>query len=128
MHYQKLWLSFGILYIGFILAASLLKVPDINIMQFELRDKAIHFLMYFILVGWFAQLYKKISTRITILLGAILLGMLIEYLQGMTSYRSFDYLDGLANSTGAVFAFLLARPPLDSILKKIDSHLNNILS
>ncbi len=128
MYYQKLWLTLGFLYIGIILAGSLLKMPDINIMQFEFRDKVIHFLMYFILVGWFAQLYKKTSSRLAILIGAIFLGIVIEHLQGMTSNRSFDYLDGLANTIGAVCAFLLAHPPLDSILIKIDSQLNNLLS
>ncbi|MCP3848992.1 MAG: VanZ family protein [Gammaproteobacteria bacterium] len=103
-------------------------MPDINVMQFEFRDKVIHFLIYFILVGWFAQLYKKTSSRLAILIGAIFLGIVIEHLQGMTSYRSFDYLDGLANTSGAVCAFLLAHPPLDSILKRIDSQLNNLLS
>ncbi len=123
MHYRNLWLILGVLYISFILAGSLLRVPDISIMSFEYRDKVIHFAMYFILVGWFVQLYQKTSSRIIILAGAILLGMLIEYLQGMTAYRSFDYFDEIANSIGAMCAFLLARTSFASILSAIDSRL-----
>lgn len=123
MHYRHLWLTLGVLYIGFILAGSLLRVPEISIMEFEFRDKVIHFTLYFILVAWFAQLYKKNFARIVILMAAILLGMIIESLQGMTAYRSFDYFDGLANSIGAICAFLLARTSFDSILSKIDSRL-----
>lgn len=123
MHYRKIWLTFGILYIGFIIAGSLLRVPDITILSFDYMDKLIHFSLYFILVGWFVQLYQKLSQRIIVLAAAILLGILIEYLQGMTAYRSFDYLDGVANSIGAVSAFLLAKTSFDSILSIIDSRL-----
>ncbi|MCW8930182.1 MAG: VanZ family protein [Gammaproteobacteria bacterium] len=126
MHYRKLWLILGILYIGFILAGSLLREPDISIMSFEYKDKVIHFTAYFILVAWFVQLYKKTSSRIIILVGAILLGVTIEYLQGMTAYRSFDYFDGIANSIGAICAFLLARTSFDSILSIIDSKLYHL--
>ena len=123
MHYRHIWLALGICYIGFILAGSLLKVPEISIMEFESRDKVIHFALYFILVAWFVQLYKTNHARIIILISAILLGMIIEHLQGMTAYRSFDYLDGLANSIGAVCAFLLAKTSFDSILFRIDARL-----
>lgn len=123
MHYRRLWLTLGVLYIGFILAGSLLRMPDISIMSFEYRDKVIHFALYFILVGWFIQLYQKTSSRIIILAGAILLGMLIEYLQGMTAYRSFDYFDEFANSLGAMCAFFLGRSSFASILSAIDSRL-----
>jgi len=119
MHYRKLWLAIGVIYIGFILTASLLKAPDINVI-INHTDKAVHFLSYFILVGWFVQLYPKLNSRISILISAIALGMLIEYLQGMTSYRSFDFADEIANSIGALSAFILARPPFDSLLATLD--------
>lgn len=123
MHYRKVWLTLGILYIAFIIAGSLLRVPDITILSFDYMDKLIHFGLYFILVGWFVQLYQKLSQRIITLAAAILLGILIEYLQGMTAYRSFDYLDGVANSIGAGSAFLLARTSFASTLSIIDSRL-----
>jgi len=119
MHYRSLWIVLGILYIGFILAGSLLKVPDVNL-QIGYTDKIIHFLMYFILVGWFIQLYHTLSSRLLVLLGAVLLGLLIEYLQGMTAYRSFDYTDELANSMGAITAFLLANTAFATLLERID--------
>ena len=123
MHYRNLWLTIGTLYIGLILASSLMELPDVQTMSFENRDKAIHFILYFVLVSWFVQLYKTTSARIAIMAGAIFLGLLIEYLQGMTSYRSLDYLDGIANSIGAISAFFLARTSFDSILSAIDSWL-----
>jgi glycopeptide antibiotics resistance protein len=124
MHYRRLWLLLGLAYIILILTVSLIRVPEVDVISFESRDKFIHFLMYFILVAWFAQLYEKNSQRLIILLGAISLGMLTEVLQGMTSYRSFDYWDELANSAGAICAFLLARSSFDSLLEKIDQQIH----
>lgn len=119
MHYRRLWMSLGFLYIAFILLGSLLRVPEVNL-HFSYSDKMIHFLLYFILAGWFIQLYHKLTSRLLVILGAMLLGLLIENLQGMTAYRSFDYADELANSMGAITAFLFANTAFATVLKRID--------
>ena len=122
MHYRRLWLLLGWLYVLLVLYGSLSRVPDID-MPFDNTDKLIHFLMYFILAGWFVQLYSRRSQRIVILGSAILLGIIIEFLQGLTAYRSFDMLDALANSIGAISAFLLAGTSLALLLKRFDNWL-----
>ncbi len=122
MHYRRLWLLLGWLYVLLVLYGSLSRVPDID-MPFDNTDKLIHFLMYFILAGWFVQLYSRRSQHIVILGSAILLGIIIEFLQGLTAYRSFDMLDALANSIGALSAFLLAGTSLALLLKRFDNWL-----
>ncbi len=122
MHYKKLWLILGYCYVAFILIGSLLKAPEVNIIMNH-TDKIIHFLLYFILVAWFIQLYKSTTDRVIILIAAISLGMCIETLQGMTAYRRFDFLDQIANSTGAICAILLAKTQLSSLLKPFDQWL-----
>jgi len=119
MHYRRLWLTFGIIYIITIFLLSLVKVPDIS-SPISHSDKIIHFLMYFILVGWFVQLYENRQIRLFVLLCAIFLGLFIELLQGMTSYRNFDYYDGIANSIGAIAAFSLAKTSFSCILSEVD--------
>ena len=122
LHYRKVWLLTGIIYIAIILLTSLVKLPETTI-PLSQSDKMVHFFLYFILVGWFVQLYKKNSSHLLILFSAILLGLFIEFLQGMTSYRRFDNLDELANSIGALCAFFLAKTSFSSILKKLDAWL-----
>lgn len=119
MHFRRLWIFLGIAYIVFILVASLLRIPDIN-QSFSYTDKVVHFVTYFILVGWFVQLYHKSSSRLLILLAAILFGMIIEILQGMTAYRSFDIADEILNALGAGCAFVLARTNFDNLLRRFD--------
>jgi glycopeptide antibiotics resistance protein len=120
MYFRKLWLIYGFLYIALIIALSLSRVPDVNA-YISFTDKVIHFLIYFLLVGWFVQLYHRRKIRWLIFSGAILLGMGIEFLQGMTDYRSFDYLDEVANAIGAACALLLARTRFDCLLMHIDN-------
>lgn len=79
-------------------------------------DKVAHFLMYFILAGLFLWEYnhrqfKGEASKAKQLFWAILLisciyGGLIEYLQGLTSYRGMDEMDLVADVAGALFAYL----------------------
>ncbi len=122
MHYRGFWLLLGWLYVLLLLYGSLIRMPDINT-YIDHTDKLIHFLLYFLLAGWFVQLYSRLSQRIVILGSTILLGIIIEFLQGLTAYRSFDMLDALANSIGAISAFLLAGTSLALLLKRFDNWL-----
>lgn len=75
----------------------------------EMSDKAHHLLAYFALMFWFGQLYAR---RLPVLLGCLGLGLALEWLQGLTGYRTASGLDMLANTAGALLAWaLLARLP-----------------
>ncbi len=127
MYYQKIWLFLGQLYILFIFSASLLTVPEVNI-NIAFLDKIVHFLLYFLLVGWFIQLYPQSHSKRIIVIAAISMGMLIEILQGMTLYRSFELADELANSIGAISAFTLDRSGLIRGLNSLDGWLYHWLN
>lgn len=68
-------------------------------------DKAYHAISYGILMAWWAQLYSK-PHHAKVFIGATLFGVLIEFIQPYTG-RSFDLLDMLANTTGALIAWIL---------------------
>ncbi len=122
MHYRGFWLLLGWLYVLLLLYGSLIRVLDINT-YIDHTNKLIHFLLYFLLAGWFVQLYSRLSQRIVILGSEKLLGIIIEFLQGLTAYRSFDMLDALASSIRAISAFLLAGTSLALLLKCFDNWL-----
>ena len=79
---------------------------------FDNFDKVIHFGMYFTL---FLVLYKSITLSYTVifikiktLLFVILYGFLMEIMQKYVSInRSFEFIDLLANTTGAIFGLLI---------------------
>lgn len=63
----------------------------------------------------FCLIYDQWRPRLSYAAGFIAMGMAIEFLQGMTDYRTFDVLDMAANATGVLFvlagAVLLSRMP-----------------
>lgn len=84
------------------------KLPDVEI---DYGDKIFHFLAYALLcwlwyiVFYFKQNLSKRKAIIRAIILSIFFGMLLEVLQGtITSHRSFDVYDAIANSLGALLA------------------------
>lgn len=76
--------------------------------DFEQSDKLGHFLAYGGLMFWFCQLYPKAQTRVHYAAGFIALGVGMEFLQGMTDYRTFEVLDMVANTIGVSLGWVAA--------------------
>lgn len=79
----------------------------------ESGDKLGHLAAYGVLMFWFAQLYAR---RMPWAAAFVVMGVVLEFLQGWLGYRSFEILDMLANSGGVLLgwgsALLLKRPLL----------------
>lgn len=90
-----------------IIYLSLIKVPTININVRNL-DKWQHSFAYFTLsISWLLAYYKKPNKKYLIVTLCILLGIIIEVLQEtLTSYRTGDLLDILANTAGVLLGLL----------------------
>lgn len=101
--------------------ASPVSLPEVNVSN---SDKIAHTTVYFILtVLWtlFFFFEKKIKKQKAILLSGVLAffyGTIIEILQSViTSFRTTDYLDGIANTFGIVLACILC----SKLLKRVKS-------
>jgi VanZ family protein len=83
-------------------------MPKTNI-KISNIDKLYHSFAYFTLtISWLLSFYKKPEKKYVIVIGCIILGIIIEVLQGtLTIYRTGDYLDVLANSFGVLLALLI---------------------
>tara|TARA_B110000902_G_scaffold190943_1_gene216191 strand:- start:270 stop:647 length:378 start_codon:yes stop_codon:yes gene_type:complete len=90
-----------------ILYLSLIKMPEYNVAIRHL-DKWQHCFAYLVLTFfWLFAFYKK-ERKHLIIFCCILFGILIEVLQyTITNYRTGDYLDVLANSSGVLFGFFI---------------------
>lgn len=92
---------------------SLTSVPKVNFgLSFKSSDKYLHTFAYFTLTFiWlfvFRKQYPKLSFKIIALSSLTVYGIILEGLQGsLTSYRTADFYDALANFTGIVLAILL---------------------
>lgn len=90
---------------------SLSAVPKLNL-GIKSGDKYLHFIAYLGLsILWYFALKDKINKKlfkILVPLGLIFYGIILEGLQsGLTTYRTGDVYDALANTTGVIVGLVL---------------------
>lgn len=91
-----------------IVCLSLLKIPKTKITITNI-DKFYHSIAYFTLtISWLFVYYKKSQKKYIIVICCIIFGIIIELLQStLTNYRTGEYLDVIANSSGVILALLI---------------------
>jgi len=119
---HKLYFVLAIVWTILIVVSSLISLDAAPAVSFVGVDKIVHALFYFVFVLlWIMALNEKYKLIIVGI--ALFLGGIIEFLQGiMQQHRSADWCDFLANSIGAVLAFVLSKKII-SLLKRF--HLYN---
>ncbi len=94
---------------------SLSAVPKLNLgLGIKAGDKYLHFIAYFGLsLMWYFALKDRINQKIFkifVPLALIFYGIILEGLQsGLTTYRTGDIYDAVANTAGVIVALILFR-------------------
>ena len=117
---RKLWLFTGWLLIALVVYLSL--VPALPSIDIAAADKVAHVFAYATLTLWFLQLYPA-DRRAMLVIGFIMMGIALEFLQGLTASRSFEYADIAANTGGVALGWLLAKTRLSNTLHVIEKQL-----
>ena len=102
----KMFLIAGVITLSLVIL-SLMKIPAHNLGVTHL-DKWQHCFAYFALsISWLIVFYKK-KKKLLVVVCCILLGVIIEILQNtLTSYRTGDYQDVIANSLGVLLGLFV---------------------
>jgi len=119
------WLVLGWGWVAVIIYLSLMPNPPEPV-HFWSADKLEHVMAYALLMLWFCQVYRQRRSRILLAALLIAMGIIIEYLQRETGYRTFDYADMLANSTGVVVGWSWARTGLGRVFAFIEYHYSRL--
>ena len=119
LRFKRLWIAVGIALILFVTITSIITIPA-PMKVFMLKDKVVHTLAYAGLMVWFSQIYRHDLTRLLLAVGLVLMGVGIEYLQGMTTSRQFDVMDMVANTSGVVLAWALAYTWVGTLLARFE--------
>jgi VanZ family protein len=118
---KRAWIALGTLFVLLVIYLSLMPdPPDLGAPEGLKID---HVLAYAWLMIWFAQVYRAPWNRLSLALALCGMGILLEYLQGMTDYRGFEYSDMVINSSGVAVGFVLAQTPLQNGLKTLEAFL-----
>ena len=119
LQFKRLWIVLGI---GFVLLVIYLSLtPDPPALGVPEGMKIGHVLAYGWLMIWFAQIYRSQSRRLPFGAAFCTLGIVLEYLQGMTDCRGFEYWDMLINAAGVALGFALAQTPLQNGLRMLEA-------
>ncbi|WP_348710513.1 VanZ family protein [Tenacibaculum sp. 190524A05c] len=102
---KSLYLAIAVTIIIAIL--SLIKIGKQPI-SFTYLDKVEHAIAYFVLGFLWLLTFIKRDVKVIVIITVALYGVLLEVLQSeLTNYRTFDYMDMLANTFGALLAFMV---------------------
>ena len=111
-YYPTLWQMLGALLFAIVALGSLapisLAVPGPSLPH---MDKIMHMAAYALLTAWYLAISPGRTARVFVPLMLLAAGLAIEWLQGMTGYRTASLADAWANLAGVIFgATLLVRP------------------
>ncbi len=115
---RKLWLVIGWLLVLLVIYLSL--VPIAIEVPVDEGDKFGHVAAYVVLMFWFSNCYETLNTRSRFAIGFVALGVGLEFVQGGTSYRTFEVADMAADAIGVALGWALAPPRLPNFLRSIE--------
>lgn len=110
------WLTGGYLLAAAIVYFSLAPTATVSLEQGW--DKIYHLLAYLTLMLWFAQACER--RRWPMLAFVCMgLGVLLEFAQRYSEYRTFSYDDMVANAAGVAVAWLLASAGVNQAVRRL---------
>lgn len=121
LRYKNAWRSIAWLIILVIIVLSLIPDPD-KITPFSASDKIMHALAYGVAMFWFGLCFRRKKLYL-IALFLILLGIVLEVIQGQTGYRTMSFYDIIANCAGVLIGLALSFSPLVKTLQYIEHRL-----
>ena len=123
--FRRIWLLVGC---GMVAAVVVLSLIPVEVDLGGDSDKLAHFLAYGSLSLWFGMIFTGTSRQFGITVAIVALGVVLEFLQGLTGYRTFSIADMIANALGAALGWGLAQTPLKNGLVWIERRISGVPS
>lgn len=94
----------------FVAVASLISTNSLPKQNFNISDKALHALAYFLLMWSWLIVFRKdrsFKSKLSIFMCLLVFGIILEFLQGeMLLHRTADWKDVMANITGLMLGLI----------------------
>lgn len=123
LRHLRIYRALGVVAVAVMLALSLLPLGGVGT-ALPHGDKLQHALAYLLLTGWFAQLLQGWRARGLLTVGLLGLGVLVEGLQSLTTWRSAELADLLANTCGIALGLLLTAGRGATLLEGLERRLD----
>ena len=123
IRFKALWFLTGVALIALVIYLSLTSSPVDTGLNFPYEDKLYHALAYFVLMGWFGQIYHTTRQRNIFATLFIILGLSMEYMQSFDPNRMAEFADMVANVAGVLLGYMLTTTGLKNTLLVIEQKL-----
>jgi VanZ family protein len=117
LRHAKLWLGIGVVLVLGVITGSL--VPARMIEAIDVSDKLEHSGSYLLLMAWFGGLYRR-GLQPWVGLGLVVLGVVLDLLQGLTATRTLDPADMAANTVGVLIGLALSQTFLHGWCQRVE--------
>jgi hypothetical protein len=117
--HRRTWIALGVVIIAAIWILSL--IPNPPHIGVEGEDKVGHVVAYGVLMLWWSQILIRSWDRLIIAAAFITMGIVIEFVQGWTGWRTFEVADMIADAIGVAMGWCTACTPAGSILARFES-------
>lgn len=110
LKFKNLWMGIGLIQVLMAFYLCLRPMPE-TIQTIPHLDKLYHFSAYALLTWYQIQIFGTHNKKSLLFIFIIFMiqGFLIEILQFMTGYRSFELWDMAANASGSLYAILFCK-------------------
>ena len=119
LSHRRTWIALGVTIIAAIWILSL--IPNPPQIGFEGEDKVGHVVAYGVMMLWWSQILIRSRDRLIIAAAFVTMGVLIEFVQRWTGWRTFEVADMIADAIGVAFGWCIACTPAGSILARFES-------
>lgn len=119
LSHRRTWIALGMTIIAAIWIFSLIPIPPH--IGFEGEDKVSHFVAYGVMMLWWSQILIRSRDRLIIAAAFVTMGVLIEFVQGWTGWRTFEAADMIADAIGVALGWCIACTPAGSALARFES-------
>lgn len=120
LKHLRLYIALGGLYLGALVYLTLSTAPPQG-PDLPMADKWAHLAGYFLLMGWFGQLAVERRLRANLALSFMVLGAVLEVLQGLGGVRQMELADAAANALGVWLGHTATQGPLGRLLQRIEA-------
>jgi len=118
MRVRSAWRAIGWALVAVVIWQSL--TPHPIAIPVEHGDKFEHVGAYVALMFWFAQLETQSRARLRYAIGFVALGVALEFAQGLTDYRTFEFDDMAADAIGVLIAWISSPPRGPDIVRFVE--------
>lgn len=123
LEFLRFWQFIAWLLLSAVVIVSLMPKPP-PAPGFLSWDKAQHFVAYAGLMWWFRQVFSARTLWIVFLISV---GLMLEFIQGWSGYRMFEYDDAIANALGVGGGLLIAATPVGKMVSWFDRMLTRFV-